>query len=244
MGVANIDDDHMNGAVDWDDAGAAGEADDDLFVGELADGDDPVELALSGDVDPVRVWLVGALLLDADTTEATVIPGDSDLLVEFAGFLDAGVLTVGSDEVALLSAPLLLTHHLQMAELETVVEISAASGAPFSEGFEEVLGDALISGPLADHGLDVWIQDDIEFATLTAPGHRMDVIIDSVRSTNGDNLDPFAEDLLQQPDVAVATWGEHRGSSSDSFGNLEVTPPRHRGRRVLPLRPHLHRAER
>jgi len=230
LGLANIDDDDMNGVIDWDDVGAPD--DNDLFPLPLPTADGPVELQLTGDPTDIRVWLDGAVVLDATTTETTVEPADASsvLLVEFAGFLDSAAISMVSDHfeatVPLLSAPLILNNHHQASEQELAMSAPGAGGnTAFVTGFQDVLGDDLLTAPLNRYGGDVWIQDEIEFATLTVPDHRMDVVIDSIRTNDGTALDKFAENLLQEPDVAVATWGGGMASSQDSFGNLEVTPP-------------------
>ena len=67
---------------------------------------------------------------------------------------------------------------------------------------------------MARYGYDVWVQDEFEFATLTSPGHRMDVVIDSIRSDNGSGLDNLAEEQWEAPNVAVRTWrGQNRVTS-------------------------------
>lgn len=240
IGVANIDDDDASDDIDWEDDARA-EGDDDLVAVPLPDDllvdGRTLALALDGDVDVVRVWWDGAVLLDEETLEATrtAAPGGDGLEIEFGGFRSTATLglvlrdeegaTIGAADIALLSSPLLLNHHLQVGEQVVAME-EGQDNAAFVAAFEELLGERLLTASAARYGWDVWIQDEIEFATLTAPDHRMDVVVDSVRSGRGDYLDAFAEDELQGPGVAVATWGHFQDATSqDSFGNLEVSPP-------------------
>jgi protein-arginine deiminase len=68
----------------------------------------------------------------------------------------------------------------------------------------------------------VWFQDELEWSTSTAPGQRIDVVIDSIRDRG---LDDWAEDNVVGADQLPVVFGTGRASSQDSFGNLEVSPP-------------------
>jgi protein-arginine deiminase len=68
----------------------------------------------------------------------------------------------------------------------------------------------------------VWLQDEIEFGTLSSPFNRVDVVVDSIRDRGLDSL-PEAE--WEAPNFSVKTWGSGTANSQDSFGNLEVSPP-------------------
>ncbi len=245
VGIANIDDDDENGTDDWADADPAAIDDDRsalslpaaLFAARGEGG--TIELSLSGDLDALRVYGGGQLLADA-ATPTVQLPadwsGDQALSVEFGGFLNAGALSLtlrGADgsaqlevEVGLLSAPLILNHHLQPAERVMAVDVGGGAwgNEDFILAFQDTFGDAFFTGDGRDYSWDVWAQDEFEFATLTAPGHRMDVVIDSIRTGGDRGLDEFPEGLLQAPGVAVRTWGTGRPASQDSFGNMEVTP--------------------
>ncbi|MDP2307012.1 MAG: protein-arginine deiminase family protein [Pseudomonadota bacterium] len=228
IGIANIDDDDENGESDWDDSGPEGE--NDRVVVDLS-GFGEVQLTLAGDLDLLRVWQDGAIVLDADRTEHTIPSGTIE--VEFGDFLATGTLVATPTDqpeaaatLTLSSAPLILNHHLQGAELVVAMSATGRSGnVAFVEGFQSVLGDAFTPFNLNDYGMDVWVEDELEFATLTAPGHRMDVVIDSIRTNNNRYLDNVPEDELEGPDTAIRTWGSGRATSQDSFGNLEVSPP-------------------
>jgi hypothetical protein len=228
IGIANIDDDDENGESDWDDAGPEG--DNDRVSVDLS-GFGPLQLTLAGDLDLLRVWQGGEVKLDADHTDETIEPGTIE--VEFGDFLAIGTLVVTPTEqpeaavtLALTSAPLILNHHLEGAELVVAMSSTGRSGnEPFVSGFQDVLGDAFTPYDLNDYGFDVWVQDELEFATLTAPAHRMDVVIDSIRTDNNRYLDNVPEREMERPDTAIRTWGTGRATSQDSFGNLEVSPP-------------------
>ncbi|MDP2314317.1 MAG: protein-arginine deiminase family protein [Pseudomonadota bacterium] len=227
-GVPNIDDDDENGEPDWDDARAQGEND---WVTVDLSGLGDVELTLAGNLDAVRVWKDDELLLDADTSTATA--GGGVYEVELGDFLATATLSVvpvdspeAAVELSIASAPLILNHHLASAELVVAMASTGRSGnETFIAGFSDVLGDGFLPFDLQDYGWDVWVQDELEFATLTAPGQRMDVVIDSIRTNNDRYLDNAPESELEAPDTAVRTWGTGRATSQDSFGNLEVSPP-------------------
>ncbi len=227
LGVANMDDDDSNGAADWEDAGVSGEDDRTTLSLPYA-----VRMDLSGATDAVRVWQGDTVILDADTLSATLAEAGT-VEVEFTGFLVTASLTLISTDdpddttiVALRSAPLILNHHLQRAERVVAMSASGESGnAAFIAGFSGSIGEIFTPVEIRPYQFDVWVQDEIELATLTAPGHRMDVVIDSVRSRSHMGLDDIAENEFQAPGVAVETWGSGRVTSQDSFGNLEVSPP-------------------
>lgn len=242
-GFANLDDDDRDGRSDY---AQDAEDEDDLFELELdeelfddAPDDGSLWLELRGDTGKMRVLLDGEVLLDADndTAELDVPSGDLELEVEFEELGASGRIEVelrdedGDDveamDITLQAAPLILNHHLQPVERIYAMAAGGSRGnEAFTEGFEDAVGDVFEDFSLSRYGWDVWVQDEIELATLTAPdGRRMDVVIDSIRSADGQYLGALAEDELEQPGVAVETWGSGRPSSQDSFGNLEVSPP-------------------
>ncbi len=238
IGIANLDDDDENEVMDWEDLQVAG--DDDLAslsLPALLEGQS-LSLTLTGDAERSRVWLDDELLLDASTLQATLSGPDSgrELRVEFSDFrVLAGLeLSLGHEDedgplaqaaLSLESAPLILNHHLQQGEYEMAMEYTGFGGnSAFIRGFEDGLGDAFDGWKVASYGYDVWIQDEIEFATQTAPGLHMDLVLDSIRSQNGQYLDALPPKLAE-PGVAVIGYGQGRSSSQDYFGNLEVSPP-------------------
>ena len=243
-GIANLDDDDGDGSPDW--AQDAAEDDDrfPLTLGEemfaAAPEDAVLALQLRGNTGKIRVLSGGEVLLDGDTgpVDLDVPSGDLDLEVEFktmgaSGWIavelqdaDGGVLE--SVDIDLHAAPLILNHHLQPVERVFAMSASGPNGnEPFIEGFEDALGDVFESFQAGRYDFDVWIQDEIEFATMTAPdGARMDVVIDSIRSPRGQYLGGLPGDAFgDDPDTIIDTWGSGVPTSQDSFGNLEVSPP-------------------
>jgi hypothetical protein len=239
-GVPNVDDDNEDGDVDWDERGAGGENDrSELIVpasllSELGP-DDVLELTLGGDANGVRVWYDGSVAMDSGDPSTTLSDNEADVVfeVEFKDFLveasiqwtwrDADGAEVASTSTRLLAAPLILNHHLQPSEHTWMMDTSAFGGnAQMVDEYSDALGADF--SPIDDnrYQYDVWIQDEIEFASVTAPGHRVDVVIDSIRDRG---LDNFPEAEIEAPDFAVMTWGAGFATSQDSFGNMEVTPP-------------------
>jgi hypothetical protein len=242
-GVINSDDDDQSGKRDWLEPPA--DADDDLlewtmsadaFTG-FAEGDS-VELVLAGEfLDRVRFWHNGAPALGHDVNGVhesyAFTPGGGEELfvVEFDDYgklysltlnhLDADGAVVETAEVAVRSAPLIMNHHLQPAEHFWAVDVN--SNAAFIDAYQTHLGSDFTSVAGSTVGFDVWIQDEIEFATATAPDvARANVIIDSIRDRGLDNF----PDQIIQPNIFKQTWGEKGTQTTfDSFGNLEATPP-------------------
>jgi hypothetical protein len=222
--------------------------DDEVVTIEIVPGTGAAELELELVVDPaelpVRIWREGAVLLDsAATTLATVTPADPEaplaLGVELGWFGARGTLRLrtrdaaGSDlevaEVGLYGAPLLLNHHLQPAERVYAVDVSSAfmDNAAFVAAFADALGPAFQAVNGRPYGDDVWIQDEVELATCTAPlagggVDRLDVAIDSVRDRG---LDRFPESELRDDEFASLQFSQVRANTYDSFGNLETSPP-------------------
>lgn len=248
FGVPNHDDDDGNGNRDWFDYPFAGDNDLNVFVLpewylSAVGPDHTVELSLSGDLNQLRFWLDGQLALGDDgeggQPSYTLSAADaaSAFDVEFADFLTRATLTVRRlgpggveervDEVLLLAAPMLLNHHSQTAE--RVWAVQANNNGAMLAAFQQALGDKFT----VINVNDVWVQDELEWATAAAPGQRLSVAVDSIRNRP---LDAFVKGL-RAPDVEPMTWGvSGTKTSHDSFGNLEATPPPHRERRRLPLR--------
>jgi protein-arginine deiminase len=240
LGTANRDDDDESGKSDW--LEAPYETDDDLvtwtmpaaaFVG-FGEGDS-VELRLAGALESVRIWRGKTPVLGHDATELheryTFTPSGDDepFVVEFNDYghastltidhLDAGGTVIETATIELRAAPLIMNHHLQPAEHVWAVAVN--SNGAFIDAYQTHLGDRFSAVPGGSVGGDVWIQDEIEFATGTSPGHRINIIIDSIRDRG---LDDFPDQIVQ-PNIFKQTWGAGNPSSMDSFGNLEATPP-------------------
>ncbi|MBW2525758.1 MAG: hypothetical protein JRI23_16360, partial [Deltaproteobacteria bacterium] len=238
LGVPNVDDDDEDGQADW--LQAPFEADDDLASWSLpperlADlgGLDSIELALAGDVDGVRLWKDDTIVLgvgsEAEPIVEHVLRADdsgAELVVEFGDFHRQATLTVvaldGANaeldrfDVALLSAQLVIQHHLQATE--RVYGVRTGSNDAMVSGLASAAGSSFV----AIESYDPWIQDELQWAAATAPAMRLDVAMDSIRDRE---LDSFVKSL-QAPDVQPITWGPAGAATTeDKFGNLEVTPP-------------------
>jgi protein-arginine deiminase len=243
IGVINSDDDDLGDKPDWLDPPFS-EDDDlvdwvmpaDVFLG-FADGH-TVELVLGGaNTDRVRMWHRGAPVIGHDVstihTSYAFTPGDGDevFAIEFNDYhrvhpltinhLDADGAVLATYDITLRSAPLIMNHHLQPAEF--IWAVSVSSNASFINSYQTELGNHFASVLGSTVGGDVWIQDEIEFGTATAPtASRTNVIIDSIRDRGLNNF----PDQIVQPNMFKQTWGiPGTESSADSFGNLEATPP-------------------
>lgn len=242
IGVPNLDDDDENGKRDWFDPVFA--ADDDLvefalpasYIARVQPGE-RVEVTLDGEVEQVRLWRGSEVALgdmgDAESPTSLTLGADelaAPMQIEFGDFLRRATLTLrhlGADgaerdvrDVALLSAPLLINHHLQPAE--AVWAVKAPTNGAMIATMTEALGDRFI----AVDNPDIWIQDELEWATATAPGQRLDVAMDSIRDRP---LDAWVK-AQRAPDVEPITWGKAgTDTTEDKFGNLEVTPPHSAG---------------
>ncbi len=244
-GVPNLDDDDQDGTADWDQAGVG--ADNDLapllipaaLRAGVAAGES-LELTLAGETDGIRIWLDGEILLGTDARSAELPSGSDDLLleVEFDSFLRQGSLTLAqlagggelrSAELTLLAAPMTMNHHLQAGNHLYVIDVSYGGGYDNQDMIDdllEILGeDRVTASPGGMYGYDVWIQDELEFSWLRGEEVQAELIIDSIRGTNGQYLDAYPENVLLEPDVIVGTWGSGYANSLDSFGNLESSPP-------------------
>ena len=229
IGVANIDDDDMNGTWDWDDAVWT----DDNDVSELVIPEGVGDLSVSLTGASIRVWLDGVVLLDETTTTATVTGTEARTLgIEFGDLLVEGSLDFeqGSttNSVALMSAPLTLNNHFQAGTHLWMLSVNYAgySNASMVSDLQAVVGaDRFTAVDGNSYGSDVWVQDEFEFGYRRTAENSGELILDSIRSQAGRYLDAFPEEQLQEPDVAVGTWGNGTPNSLDSFGNLETSPP-------------------
>ncbi|WP_052546622.1 protein-arginine deiminase family protein [Enhygromyxa salina] len=242
LGVTNSDDDDASGKRDWLEVPT--DADDDIvewvmpaeaFTG-FAEGDQ-VELVLAGaQPEFVRFWHGTSPVLGHDVSEVrttyvfTPNGEEQRFSVEFDDYnhgyaltvnhLDADGEIVATAEVEVRSAPLIMNHHLQPAEHFWVVDVGTNSA--MINSYASALGSKF--SPVAGNtvGYDVWIQDEIEFATQVTPIGRINIIIDSIRDRG---LNSFPSQIIQ-PNIFKQTWGVPGTETSfDSFGNLEATPP-------------------
>lgn len=243
VGVPNLDDDDQNGQDDWQDEVADGDNDIGTFalpgwyVDALAAGD-RVELSLTGEVEQVRFWQGGAVVLGGplQSLELAAEDAGASFAVEFGDFMRRATLTVrrlGADdseldkrEVAVISAPLIVNHHMQPAEY--VWAVKANTNKSMLATMAQVIGDKFIQITSSD----IWIQDELEWATATAPGQRLNIAIDSIRDRE---LDSYVKGL-EAPDIQPMTWGQAgTDTTEDKFGNLEVTPPHAAGGETFPF---------
>lgn len=240
----NLDDDNGEARADWLETPFDG--DDDLLALPLPllPAGDQVRVALSGDVDVIRVWTADGKAPalgsgnPADALELTLASsGDPiTLTLEFGDYnavgalelehVDAGGAVVESATVSLRSSPLIMNHHLLPAERLWVVDTQGCSGANtgFVGGYKDALGDRVVVVPGTSYGCDRWIQDEIEFSTsFDQDGLRLNTTIDSIRDRE---LDDLPEDIWFGPGDALGTWGAAgQETTFDSFGNLEASPP-------------------
>ena len=248
VGVPNIDDDNENGDPDWEDWDIREDNDLASFVipadvaSKIRDSR-PLRITMNSGAGDVRVWQAGRIVLgeneDEDrTTSLDVARVDSDVRyqVEFRTFLARATFNVSflnargdalsSVDFEAVASPLVMNQHLQPAEEVMAVEVSFGgtyNNAAMISDYQDALGDRFLTLRGNDYGGDVWIQDEIEFASMAGGGSRIDLVIDSIRDRG---LDDVPEDHYEGPEFLVETWGEPNfPTSQDSFGNLEATPP-------------------
>ncbi len=240
FGVTNFDDDDLNQQRDFDDPYQPGE--DDLSpivfaperLAELEPGTE-IRLTLAGDTPVIRVFHDGLAVLGAETGVTVytfAYSGQAPLLeVEFGEYLarggmlieilDADGLVTDETEIAVMASPMILNNHLQPLERAWVLQTNGNSS--MRGDFTAVLNERFTASPGNRYDFDIWLQDEPQFATQVGNhGERQDIIIDSNRDRG---LDPWPEDTAGS-EFAVSTWGPaNQGTTYDSFGNLEVTPP-------------------
>lgn len=192
-----------------------------------------IKLSLPDDHAQLGVWHQGSLILGKGSPNSVTLSGSTDLLLafEFGDFNIAENLTIehldeneevlGTSFLKLRSAPMLVNHHLQPAE--HVYALRTEGNEALISSLETVLGDNFTALSSTRYQDDIWVQDEIEFATsITPDGKRQDIIIDSIRDRG---LAPLAGDIATDGTV-IRTWGNpNRATTFDSFGNLEATPP-------------------
>jgi protein-arginine deiminase len=160
--------------------------------------------------EPRTLWVQAQRPLAAATVRLTRFAADGDELEH--------------EDLTIRGAPTILNHHGQPAEAVWAVAVDWPDydNSDMIADYEAELGDRFEAVDGREYGFDVWIQDEFEFATLSASDHRLDLVIDSIRNRE---IDPVDEDLWEGPGTASGTWGEGWPTSQDSFGNLELTLP-------------------
>jgi len=238
FGIPNVDDDDQNEQIDWEDG--LNDSEDDLtdlvipfgYFKNLSLGQ---TLNLVQQNDGFRVYQNGDLITEEEGDSFELVnEGREDLTlqVEMQGYNSRGTLSLekksgdkvlNSVDIPLQSAPLILNNHLQpMKHVYALEGNFSLNNADFISGFENALGDQFTSYGVGQYEWDVWIQDEVEFATVSSPSKSIDIVIDSIRDRG---LDDVAEDEWEAPNMAVQVWGDGMATSQDSFGNLEVSPP-------------------
>jgi protein-arginine deiminase len=249
--LANRDDDDGDGVADADDDRVNGPADErDLAALHLTVADPrAVRLAISSGQAPLRFFdRRGDGWHHAGLREATVPVGvladgaiGATLHVEagtwagldgWDGFarleveaLDAAGGRLGGGQVECRVAPVILRPATARAR-----EVFVATGRYDNHGFLAALRSALepLGLPLVVHEADdwreMWMQDAFEIATAEIPDSRMHVVLAGLR-----DCDRFPDTLLA-PDTAVARVAAPRRLAggdawADWHGNLEASPP-------------------
>lgn len=235
--TANIDDDNKNGTADFQEAAFA--EDNDIAEWKLPTPTkgETVKVRLSGDLDKLKLWKEGKDWMGAGEGKVQKefsfeSPGESiTLQVEMGAYNAKAELEVisssrGNERYALQASPLILNHHLQ--GFEKVWIVNSPASAPTVDGFRAALGNQVGVLSASDYRNDIWLQDEIEFGSMTGMnGARINVILDSIRNRG---LDAFPEREFttnkgRNKDWVLEVHGQGRATSGDSFGNLEVSPP-------------------
>jgi hypothetical protein len=252
----NFDDDTRSGQPDWFDQRLHPVDDDPLALNLTLDRaryplSGTLVLSLNGDIENYRVWSdTGAQLLGAGMgARASEVafeawPEQQSLYIEAGNFLASATLEVqifdavgdllGQAGVDLLASPKILNHHLQPSEQVWVMSVPTNTGfgstynnLAMRQQLSSVLGPALIEVPYWTYDGDVWLQDQLEYGTLTGSGGRR--ITSVINSARDRGLETYASAELGGPDRIGLRWDRPAWSgyvdTLDSFGNLEVSPP-------------------
>jgi hypothetical protein len=140
---------------------------------------------------------------------------------------------VASDELLLKVAPLIFLHHLlpptnsYVSELPASAESAIYCTSRFPGALPRGVTSHVIMPPL-NGSWDVWAQDQFQIGYQDAPYGHMYVVLNSPRQGG---LAKFPETSITKnpPGLLGPGFGHVRivdgGSTYDSFGNLEVSPP-------------------
>ena len=237
-GIANSDDDNENGELDWNEAAHSDENDRSILTIPavfFSNKTKEQNLRLTQNNENIRLYIADALVTNSSGDNLFLESEEGQDLkieIEFLTYNKEHSLTLSLEEageelkstiINLHSAPILIGHHLQPAEMMYSMEYRGADGnAEFVDVFANVLSDQFIAYPLSDYNFDVWIQDEIEFGILKKEDSQTSVVIDSIRDRGLSNL---AKQELVGTDIGRGVWGSGMATSQDSFGNLEATPP-------------------
>lgn len=145
---------------------------------------------------------------------------------------DPGGATLHSETVPVRVAPWIVFNHTDVTEKVYVAEISSGrspNNGIFIPELRAILGSKLEVIPLSKNNHDRWAQDVMEIGYSKAPNHDLVTVIRTPRLRGrgaGDRFGQYASRELLGADFGyylTNTLGA--GSSLDSFGNLECSPP-------------------
>ena len=252
-GVANFDDDNLNGEADWFDNGVDLEADSAVVVDEddLATFTIPLEfiqnmsknqkLKLVQNSDFIRVyrkkgenWTL--IMNSVDDFYTIVNKQQSNSIVlgfEFSDFLQSGSFSLTLQEnnnaiyswdISAFSAPLLVNHHLQPARMAySMLDPTAGGNQSFIDGFQKLTDE----GTLTTFRLRDYNWDvwiqDEIEFSLLDSPNSQIDVV--IDSIRDRGLDDVPEEHFTSQNTIIATWGSGWATSQDSFGNLEASPP-------------------
>ena len=247
-GIANSDDDDENGELDWNEQANSSENDRSTLTIPAVFFErkkNTQKLRLTQNNENVRLYRDGTLITNSSGDNVYLESEEEreiQLEIEFLSYNANHSLTLSLEEegeilnsttINLHSAPIIVGHHLQPAELLISMEYRGAGGnQEFVDAFEDVLSDRFIAYPLSDYNFDVWIQDELEFGILKKDTSQTSLIIDSIRDRG---LARLAKRELVGEDIGRGVWGKGMPTSQDSFGNLESTPPVTVGEKYYPF---------
>ncbi|MEZ4294285.1 MAG: protein-arginine deiminase family protein [Polyangiaceae bacterium] len=242
--AANIDDDDGDGTEDYYQSSPPA-GDDEVYILEVppdlfALPGAAIGLAASGDVANLNIRFQGKDLLGPAASDPcpTIPVTGGNLEIQMSKparfvtltfhLIDDNSTSLASQSVRVASAPIVLNHHLQETERVWVMESSWSQKGNTIDNVQMVARlTSLLGGSLGvinggQTGNDLWVQDEMELSTATSlhQNERVDVVLNSPRNRD---LDAFVK-TLAAPDTAVVDMSGN-GSTYDSFGNLETSPP-------------------
>jgi protein-arginine deiminase len=151
---------------------------------------------------------------------------------------DAGSRVVGERTAVIRVAPWMMLHHLMASEQVYVSAINVDRNDGGNREFREHLAQGLTRAGLGGavevdykaFGYDRWMQDAMEVGFTSAPGQEPFPVALRTANDRGamswGTIDRYPRQELLGPDFGwVQALPPARGTSLDSFGNLEVSPP-------------------
>lgn len=241
--TANLDDDNGNGTADFNEGYFAEDNDIAPWKLPVFDKGTKVELEFSGALAKLRIWKDGkdwmgkgkgqvpssfSYTSDGKALELQVEMGDFNAKAKVKLSPEKG----DAIDLDIAASPLILNHHLQ--PLERAFVVSVGGNRSMVQDLQKIFGSRMTTISGSRYGGDVWIQDEIEFATMTGMnGARINIVMESIRERgNGSkSLSSYPKAELtgssgRKKDWLYGIWGRgKRATSGDSFGNLEASPP-------------------